>query len=143
MTILEVLQQARDYIADGTHWIKYEYNYGYGVCAVGSIDRAVGLDIYASEEILDLHMITIHYIDDITREFYNKNIVWVNDNIGHEAVMRCFDEAILRLSKEMAYDNSSSTLAPQCESLLPHHQDQEGGKEGTEESSQGVLQYSH
>jgi hypothetical protein len=54
-------------------------------CAFGALNR------------FGVYQDTMRYLNTIAREMFDNNLVWVNDNIGHEAVVQVFEKAITNL----------------------------------------------
>lgn len=40
---------------------------------------------------------TMHYLNTVSQELFRNDLVWVNDYIGHEAVVQVFEKALTNL----------------------------------------------
>jgi len=102
MTTVEILEAARDLIANPARWTQGDFardEGGVGVnadngdavcwCAVGGVRKV-------AESIGELYEPNI-LLDRASGELYpesESNVVWVNDRLGHDAVLRVYDRAI-------------------------------------------------
>lgn len=101
--IVEVLIQARDRIGDSKYWCQGAFTRALrpttekAYCAVGALrvcEEGVFIEYYARA-----------FLRQAAFLLFDNSIVRVNDQLGHQAVMDAYDEAI-RLAKE--YDNYMS-----------------------------------
>lgn len=113
MTTKELLQKARDLIADKKNWVGGSLRYDGRYCALGAVYAADGLtgerfidygiypDVheYAKAEGEDAETIrqAVELLDKTTQDTTSRvTIVDVNDMDGHAAVLDVFDTAIER-----------------------------------------------
>jgi hypothetical protein len=102
---VEVLKAARDRITEPEHWTvgynatnKYGQSVGYNspeavsFCALGAILRELD---YVEIDVTDT---VLESLEDIAHKWFSlPSIQRVNDLLGHEAILRVYDEAIKRL----------------------------------------------
>ena len=102
----ELLIKAKAVIADPKHWAQGWYakdaegqpvgprkSYAVCWCSVGALEK-----VAHEENTHDTHSTTARYLFDVSAEC-GYDIIDLNDNSSHEAVMRAWDKAI-KLAKE-------------------------------------------
>jgi hypothetical protein len=97
---LDLLVRARRLIEDPAHWTQNVCSDGKGRhCAVGAIYSAGGI---SSVSVLSEHpevRSAIRGLDVAAWALGQHNIVDVNDLLGHDAILSCFDAAIEEASR--------------------------------------------
>ena len=100
----EMLRMARDKIIDKNHWtsghaakdangrpISYRHPNATSWCAVGAIRNITGTTLDGRFN----GSFKVHcFLESITQEKYGLEVKDVNDILGYEAIMECFDIAI-------------------------------------------------
>lgn len=102
MSAVEVLKAAKELIADPARWCQESYamdDTGVAEVSDGAACRfcAVGarLRILASEDnTTQTWTATGVFLESSAHQKYGSGITYVNDHVGHEAVMKCYDRAI-------------------------------------------------
>ena len=96
----EIVRVARDLIADPEHWCWGEFaQTAVGVsCSWGSPDAcrwcAEGALRYAAIKVLDFDLDSFETLEPIGAIAYPDSLTNINDNQGHAAVLKLFDEAL-------------------------------------------------
>jgi hypothetical protein len=93
-TTLDILRDARERIADPARWCQRCYRDEAGrCCAKGAVYYDAGvvvMDVTPVEVV-----VAIDALDDAAFSLYRRySVIDVNDQIGHAAVMACYDHAI-------------------------------------------------
>lgn len=95
---LEVLTAARDYLSDKeNHWTQHTMIKGDKVCAVGS----VVLITHDVNFTTPLAQACLNRLNAAAETLFNIHVVYVNDNMGYQAMMVCYDLAIAILKNEI------------------------------------------
>lgn len=101
------LRQARDLIADEQRWCRFAMGVDAdGVPQVGSLRTASAWCASGALLLMDVSYEDSKLLNRCVRELFPASkiaagsigsLVWVNDNLGHEAVMQAFDKAIVEV----------------------------------------------
>ena len=113
ITVIELLQQSRAVIANPAHWCQNldaktaddewadsTSKTAAKWCAAGILQKVIaeGSRPWWREDYLTVLDQAETLLDSVAGRLYNGVIVEVNDHDGHEAVLRCYDEAIKEAS---------------------------------------------
>jgi hypothetical protein len=103
MTTLEILKAARALIADPARWQRQDFADTWvcdpnasKFCAIGAAYHVAGVRPTSDEQTQEIR-VAHDTLYGAAHELYGRGIIDVNDNIGHAAVMRCYDAAIAKL----------------------------------------------
>ncbi len=105
--VLEILTKARSLISSRTHWCKHVlYDDKGATCAKGALETA-GDGKFEADESLQAAMTALRAAaadmrsrtmrDADPHDNITDDIEWVNDVLGHEPTLECFDMAIKKV----------------------------------------------
>lgn len=94
-SVVLALMRAKQRIEDPANWCQGEASSKHRRCAIGAIE----LEFLDAADVLDSAAIELFNLD--TADLKQCPVAWVNDILGHAAVMACYDRAIaLRRAEE-------------------------------------------
>lgn len=105
MSILELLQRARARIADVSHWTQFRFAESWDgeptdPCSPES-DKWCAWGALLKEDESESNSLSSHAAKVLARNCPPScpQTIWVNDRLGHEAVLKVYDRAIAELER--------------------------------------------